>query len=239
VKIGLTRTENLEKHQYYIDWLKVNENIQIITLSADDKNLNEINNCDALVLSGGIDIHPKFYGGETIYTGAPENFNEKRDEFEIAAFHSAQENQIPILGICRGMQLINVIHKGTLIQNLDDENLNKLHSGNPDKHHPANIDEETLLHGLTCTTKAEINSAHHQAIDKPGEGLLVNCKADDGTIEGFEWKNKAGRPFLLAVQWHPERMFRFGLQDSAMSKEIRDQFISAIKKSIALKNEDH
>ena len=70
-----------------------------------------------------------------LYPGAPEKFNEKRDEFEIAAFKSALEKKLPVLGICRGMQLINVIHQGTLIQNLGDEKLNKIHKGNPDKRH--------------------------------------------------------------------------------------------------------
>jgi putative glutamine amidotransferase len=139
------------------------------------------------------------------------------------------------LGICRGMQLINVIHKGTLIQNLEDESLIEVHKGNPDKHHPVSIGEDTLLHQISGQTRGEINSAHHQAIDKPGEGLLINCKADDGTIEGVEWKDKAGKPFMLAVQWHPERMFRLQLQDSPLSKTIRDQFISAIRKSTANK----
>ena len=239
MKIALTHTGNPEKHQYYIDWLKANEDIEIVKLSAEDDNLEEINNCDALVLSGGIDVHPRLYGGQRSYPGAPETFNEKRDEFETAAFHSARENHIPILGICRGMQLINVIHNGTLIQNLGDENLIEVHKGNPDKHHPVSIEKETLLHEVTGQTKAEINSAHHQAIDKLGEGLLINCKANDGTVEGIEWKEKATKPFMLAVQWHPERMFRFQLQDSPLSKRIRNQFISAIKKSIAVKNENH
>jgi len=137
------------------------------------------------------------------------------------------------------MQLINIIHKGTLIQNLEMEGLDKAHIGNPDKSHEVSIAEGSLLQQITGQTKAEINSAHHQAIDKPGEGLLINCRATDGTIEGIEWKEKAGKPFMLAIQWHPERMFRFRLQDSPLSKNIRNQFIEAIKKSTAVKNEDH
>jgi putative glutamine amidotransferase len=229
MKIGLTKTRSPEKHQFYVDWLKGNEDIEIIKLSVADNNFNEINNCDALVLSGGIDVHPKFYTGKINYPGSPKEFNEKRDEFEIAAFRSAQENNIPVLGICRGMHLINVIHKGTLIQDIGNESLIKVHQGEPDNNHPVIIGEETLLHHITGQTKGEINSAHHQAIDKPGEGLLINCKAADGTIEGIEWKEKAGKPFMLAIQWHPERMFRFQLQDSPLSKAIRNQFISAIK----------
>ncbi|MEP6595862.1 MAG: gamma-glutamyl-gamma-aminobutyrate hydrolase family protein [Ginsengibacter sp.] len=237
MKIAITRTEKDDKLQYYIDWLKANEDIDTITLSAVENNLDELNKCDALVLTGGIDIHPKFYGGNTIYTGAPEKFNEKRDEFEITTFHSAQKNNLPILGICRGMQLINVIQTGTLIQDHDDENLHEIHKGNPDKYHHVNIEEGSLLHEIIGFTKGEINSAHHQAIDLAGKDLLINCKADDGTIEGVEWKDKTGKPFMLAVQWHPERMFK--QMDSPFSKKLRGKFILEVEKSISAKNDHH
>jgi putative glutamine amidotransferase len=239
MKIALTHTGNPEKHQYYMDWLKANDNIEIVALSAEADNLAELDNCDALVLSGGIDVQPQLYGGETVFSGAPEKFNEKRDGFEIAAFESAQAMHIPVLGVCRGMQLINVIHNGTLIQNLGDDTLNKTHKGTPDKQHPVTIKDNTLLRQLTGEKTGTINSAHHQAVAKLGDGLLINSYAADGTVEGIEWKDKSGKPFMLAIQWHPERMFRFGLQDTALSKTIRDEFIAAIKKSTESKHEDH
>lgn len=230
MKIALTYTGYPQKHQYYIDWLKANENIDVVKLCADENNLNELNSCDALVLSGGIDIHPRFYNGKTDYPGAPEKFNEKRDEFEISSFYLAQQNNIPVLGICRGLQLINVIHKGTLIQDISDESVNKIHRGNPDQRHTVIIKEGTLLHDLTGKTTGHISTAHHQAIDKEGDGLMISAMADDGTVEGIEWKDKTGKPFMAAVQWHPERMFSF--EDITLSKTIRDGFIKEIEKSI-------
>jgi putative glutamine amidotransferase len=227
MKIALTYTGNPQKHQYYVDWLKENDAIDVVKLSADNDNLSELKNCNALVLSGGIDIHPKFYGGNINYPGAPENFNERRDEFEIASFNAALQNNMPILAICRGMQLINVIQKGTLIQDIIDGNINKIHKGNPDKQHSVIIKEGTLLHDITGKTFGEISTAHHQAVDKIGEELMINCIADDGTIEGIEWKDKTGKPFMLGIQWHPERMYLF--QDRALSKTIRNQFIAAIQ----------
>jgi putative glutamine amidotransferase len=235
MKIGLTLTENPVKHHYYIDWLKANDDIEVVTLSADENNLHQINSCDALVLSGGIDVHPKFYGGNTDYLANPKALNEKRDEFEIAAFRSAQENSIPVLGICRGMQLINVIHKGTLIQDLGKENLHETHNGNPDRSHHISISKDSLLHEITGETNAAINSAHNQAINKLGAGLVINAKSDDGTIEGIERADRSDKPFLLGIQWHPERMFTFNLENSPLSKMIRDRFITAIKKSTANK----
>lgn len=235
MKIALTHTGNPEKHQFYIEWLKKAKDVEVIAISAEDGNLDEINRCDALVLSGGVDIHPKYYGSNKInYPEAPEKYKEQRDEFEIAAFQSAQENNLPVLGICRGMQLINVIHKGTLIQNLGEDG-NKIHKGEPDKSHTVNIEKGTILHDIAGADKSPINSAHHQAVEKIGDGLIINAISNEGIVEGIERKEKSGKPFLLAVQWHPERMFRFQLQDSPLSRNLRERFIEEIKKTIANK----
>jgi len=232
VKIGLTRTDNPEKHQYYLQWLQTMENPEVISLSTTDDNLDQIKRCDGLVLSGGRDIHPKYYGSNNLdYTDAPESYNEKRDDFEIAAFEYAKTNRLPILGICRGLQLINVICRGTLIQNLDKFDKNQTHKGNPDKLHQVKIQPGTILFDIVGHSNGEINSAHHQAINLLGEGLLVNSQADDGTIEGIEWKEKPGKSFMLGVQWHPERMFKFGLEDSDLSKKIKERFFKEIKKN--------
>ncbi|HEY2720324.1 MAG TPA: gamma-glutamyl-gamma-aminobutyrate hydrolase family protein, partial [Chitinophagaceae bacterium] len=143
------------------------------------------------------------------------------------------------LGICRGMQLINVIYKGTLIQNLDNDVLNKIHRGEPDKSHPVNIKKDTLLYDISHEENGQINSAHHQAVETLGEGLIASAVSNEGIIEAIERKNKLNQPFLLAVQWHPERMFRFQLENTPLSKNLRERFIEEIKKSIANKNESH
>ena len=234
MKIGLTRTENPEKHQYYIDWLKGNEDMEIVTLSANDNNLDEINSCDALVLSGGTDIDPVFYGGLLHYPKAPEHWNRDRDVFELSLLQSALKQSKPMLGICRGMQLINVAFHGTLVQNLGVE-LNKIHEGNPDKLHTVYIEDGSLLHEIAGAEKTEVNSAHHQSVDRPGEELVITAHSEEVVSESVEWKDPSGKPFLLAVQWHPERMFRFQLENSPLSKMIRERFITEIKKSITTK----
>jgi putative glutamine amidotransferase len=235
IKIGLTYTGNPEKHQYYVEWLKGKDDIKIVKLSADDDNLDLIDSCHALVLSGGIDIHPEFYHQKADYENVPEKFNERRDAFEIAAFHTAQKNNIPVLGICRGMQMINIIHKGSLVRDLDKKNKVHMRDSDQDKRHQVNIESGTLLHDMTGAIRGEVNSAHHQAIGDLGEGLVINAISDDGTIEGLERAAGSDKPFLLGIQWHPERMFRFQLENSPLSKIIRDRFLEQVNLSKAKK----
>jgi putative glutamine amidotransferase len=241
MKIGLTHTGIEEKHQNYIKWLTGKDDIEIIKLSEHDNNEEVIKNYDALILSGGVDIHPKFYKNKKLtYPHSPKKFNEQRDEFEIELFNLAQKTNKPVLGICRGFQLINCIYRGTLKQDVGDE-LNKIHKAEvinhiqKDKAHGVDIEDGTTMHEIVKHSRLVVNSAHHQTIDQLGEGLKVNCRSDDGLIEGFERVEPAGKPFLLAVQWHPERMYKFNLENSPVSKAIRDRFIEEVKKSITKK----
>jgi putative glutamine amidotransferase len=129
------------------------------------------------------------------------------------------------------MQLINIIHQGTLVQDLGNKDLNRTHKGEPDKSHEVIIKENTLLSDIIPAGTTVVNSAHHQAVDKLGEGLVVNAQSSEGLVEGVE-RNVTGEPFLMAIQWHPERMFRFNLQTSPASLALRNRFIQEIKTSI-------
>ncbi len=239
MKIGLTYTGSAEKHQNYVDWLKgtvrsespgIHE-IEVIKFSVGDDNFEEIRSCDGLVLSGGVDIHPSLYGGKLQYMKAPKKGWEKdRDLFERSLFQFAMEHDLPVLGVCRGLQLINVCLNGSLVQDLGEKRDETHENIVEDKRHPVLIEEDSLLHIIAGEKKGEANSAHHQAIDKLGDGLSVNSRAEDGTIEGIEWAAPDGRPFMVAVQWHPERMFINGFADSFLYKSIRDWFIDEIKK---------
>ena len=224
MKIGLTYTGSEKKHLNYVNWLKGTDSIEIVELSAGKNNLNELQKCDALVMSGGVDVHPSFYNSTKLDYPAVEDFELDRDQFEKDAFILAQKNRLPVLGICRGMQLINCLLGGTLKQDLGE--LNLAHKVSPDKRHFVFLTSGLLLHHIAKADKAEVNSSHHQAIDKLGNGLKVNCVAPDKTIEGIE---SVDGPFILAVQWHPERMFNFQLEDSSMSKGIREYFIQRIQ----------
>ncbi len=230
IRIGLTYTGSEAKHNNYVEWLKGNDAVEIIKLSAEENNLQLMEELDALVMSGGIDTHPKYYGSDvTDYPNAPKAFNEARDEFETAVFHKGQELQLPTLCICRGMQLVNCILGGDLVQDMGEAN--DFHrSSESDEKHDVAILPNTLLYAITKKHRDDANSAHHQCVDTLGNGLMVNAMSDDGVVEGFEWKLKEGKPFLLGVQWHPERMYKLNLQHSTLSKNIREYFIDEITK---------
>lgn len=235
MKIGLTYTYNEEKHNNYIRWLRGNDDkIEIIKLSAEGNNIQELESCNALLMSGGIDVHPRYYKSwKLTYTRAPGEFNEARDEFEVNAFHRSQHLKIPVLGICRGFQLINCLFGGTLKQDIGKE-ANGIHRAEQhDKAHGMNLLKNTLLSELAGTDRFAVNSAHHQCIKKLGHQLKANAISDDGIIEGMEREDPSNKPFLLAVQWHPERMFKLQLADSFLSAGIRELFINEIRKSNA------
>jgi putative glutamine amidotransferase len=229
VKIGLTQTENTDKHQYYIHWLRNDPGVEVVTLSKKTP-VSDLTGIDGIVLSGGTDIHPERYGGSCDYVKAPSNgWDKQRDSFEEELFKSALDNQIPVLGICRGLQLINVALNGTLVQDLGEGD--NIHEGNPDKLHSIELKSGTLLTALAEQGKINVNSAHHQAIDRLGEGLMISATAEGNIIEGIEWENPTKKPFLMAVQWHPERMFRFNLAVSPLSQSIREIFLKEVKKT--------
>ncbi|MEO7048526.1 MAG: gamma-glutamyl-gamma-aminobutyrate hydrolase family protein [Ferruginibacter sp.] len=232
ITIGVTYTGSDAKHQNYINWLKAYDDIEIIRLSAEDNNIAALENCDGLVLSGGIDIQPNFYNYPlSDYANAPNTFKPERDVFEMKAYQTAIENNIPVLGICRGFQLINCAESGSLKQDLGID-LNEKHwskGQSADKLHEVIIEENSLLKNIAGVEEGMVNSAHHQAIEKLGDTLIANCKSGDGTIEGFESKDKSDKPFMLAVQWHPERMNKIDLGDSPLSKNIRDRFLNEIE----------
>ncbi len=174
-----------------------------------NKQLNEyINLIDALVLSGGEDIAPVNYDEDQIIE--LKNINPDRDKWEISLFKKAYKSGIPILGICRGMQLINVALGGSLYQDINHQ-LNcdfshlpldlKRRENLEYVNHKVNILKNTYLDKILCSNQLNVNSHHHQAIKKISQKLNVAAKSNCGIIEAVENKEDS---FLIGVQWHPE-----------------------------------
>ncbi len=236
ITIALTYTGSEKKHENYVRWLKEEESkaIKIVTFTPGTSTIPELEYCDGLVLSGGIDIHPSLYGMQEGYAHQPEKFYLERDGFEKALFEKAQQMQMPVLGICRGLQLINCVLGGSLQRDIGDSK-NALHKVEDvvDKIHFTNIQKDSLLQGIMKTERITVNSAHHQAVERVAADMQVSATSDDGIIEALEWKNKNNKPFLLCIQWHPERMFQLQLQETGAAKAIRDRFVQEVREQKA------
>ncbi|MFD6269303.1 gamma-glutamyl-gamma-aminobutyrate hydrolase family protein [Nocardia asteroides] len=164
-----------------------------------------------VVITGGQDVHPSCWGGDESVVGEidpvadPSVHDPRRDEFEIALTRVALERQIPLLGVCRGMQVLNVTLGGTLIPDLPVGPIRHLMSTGPlsdgDPEHLVTFDAGTIAQKV-FGDRLVTNSWHHQAVDVCGDGLVVTGRTDDGVTETIELP---GAP-VLGVQWHPEWM---------------------------------
>lgn len=167
---------------------------QIVTADAPFS----LDGCRGLVLSGGRDVDPARYGADPdSRTQAPDR---ARDDMEIALLRQALDRDIPVLGICRGVQLLNVALGGTLHQHIEG------HTGPEDDHaaevHDVIVRAGSRLAAVSGAGRMPVNSRHHQAVAVPAAGLRVVAQSPtDGVIEGLEHPDKR---FVVAVQWHPE-----------------------------------
>lgn len=181
---------------------------------------------DGLLLSGGIDVNPLIYGEEPHPDLGP--IFPKRDTHELHLIQIARETNKPILGICRGLQLLNAAFGGSLYQDIPHmTNTEIQHSQKVQKHistHTVDLKQGTLLQEIFGTSTLLTNSLHHQAIKQLAPAFVVNACTKDGIIEGIESREN---PFILAVQWHPEMMIPY---DPTMQK-LFDFFIQAVAKS--------
>jgi putative glutamine amidotransferase len=158
---------------------------------------------DGICLSGGPDLHPDAYGADAHPELGPTE--PRLDAFELALARAADERDMPILAICRGMQVLNVARGGTLHQHIPDvvgDTITHRQPGAPgDPVHGVTVAAGSRLHGILGHRTVQVNSFHHQAVDVLGERLTVTAHADDGTVEAFE---SAGSRFVVGVQWHAE-----------------------------------
>lgn len=242
-RIGISFTYT--RFQDYWNWFTeadLNDDVELTELSFERNNVDDIYSCDGFVLTGGVDVEPALYSGTSVYDNRPESFQRERDRFEEKIYRYAQAHGLPVLGICRGLQLVNVLEGGRLIQDLASEN--KTHWKGPydkrDKQHNVRIEKDSLLYEIAAQEQGHVNSAHHQAVDKNilNDKLRANAFSDAGTIiEGLEFKDKQGKGFMLCVQWHPERMT--DKEENPLSIKIKDRFIEEVKKARRSQNENH
>ncbi|MCP2635384.1 gamma-glutamyl-gamma-aminobutyrate hydrolase family protein [Microbacterium sp. HD4P20] len=156
---------------------------------------------DGLILTGGLDVEPSLYGAErhpSTDPGRPD-----RDAWELALFRGAEERRMPVLAICRGLQLVNVARGGTLHQHLPEALGTERYrvGGGVFATNEVQVQDGSRLAGLVGRGPIEVHSYHHQGVDRLGDGLVVTARTDDGLVQAFE---SDGEGYLVGVQWHPE-----------------------------------
>ncbi len=233
MRIGLTDNQKPSFEQY-ISWLlRKDISLDIAKLSYFNDNLHELDRCDGLVLTGGGDVHPGLYKqpDDVVQT---RGVDVHRDDFELQIIERAMKLQLPVLGICRGLQMANVAFGGSLIADLESRGFARHRPvGNEECRHFIDLVPGTALSDIIGGTSGEVNSSHHQGADSIGTGLKVSAKSPDGVVEGLEWADPDGKPFLLLVQWHPERMQDF---ENHCSGDVLEKFLSEIRKSVQTNN---
>ncbi len=231
--IGLTLDFEVKKSYSVFPWYAIRENYcsSIINLGGipiplvyDNNSISTIIDLlDGFIITGGaFDIDPSYFSEK-------KNFNnvitkDSRTEYEIKLCNEILKRDKPLLGICGGQQLINVIYGGSLIQDINSEIKTNIHheQKNPrdETSHNVKIIKNTYLYNIINKKKIKVNSAHHQSVKQAGNGLTINAIADDGVVEGIEDTSKT---FCIGVQWHPEFLIE------ASDKKIISNFIDKSK----------
>lgn len=213
--IGITTSHDIANQSYMLKYSYAESIAQAgglpLLLPADEaigKEAEYAEMLDGIVFTGGGDIHPAYFKEEPTDGFAAGNILPQRDSFEIELYREAEKRMLPMLGICRGIQLMAVAAGGTVCQDIDGcmKRIHKVRHMQtaPDwcETHVVKVMSETKLAGIYQAEQIMTNSFHHQAVKQVPEWYRVNAWSTDGVIEGME---STVLPFCLGVQWHPER----------------------------------
>jgi gamma-glutamyl-gamma-aminobutyrate hydrolase PuuD len=227
VRSGVKDRFNESVPRGYTEGVEGASGLPVLLPNSDDPALapEYVARVDGLLLTGGDDVHPRFYG-ETPHPRI-DLVDERRDAFEIALLRAARERGMPVFGICRGIQIINVALGGALYQDVPSQAESAV--GHAQKTlregswHEIEIRPGTRLLEVLGETRTAVNSYHHQACRRVAPGLSVTATTSDGLVEALE---DPGHPFFLAVQWHPE-VLEGG--KAASSKRLFAAFVAAAR----------
>lgn len=195
-RIGITTSDHKSRLAWWCDWLAVwRAGGKPVRLSPTHPDPDDL---DGLVIGGGDDIGAQLYGGEV---QLDVRVDPQRDTLELELLERFVPDGCPVLGICRGAQIINVYLGGSLISDIYTafEHVKKRRTVLPRK--TVDVVEGSQLHGIVKVSWCQVNSLHHQAIDNPGEGIDIVARDRNGLVQAIESRR---HDFLIGVQWHPE-----------------------------------
>jgi putative glutamine amidotransferase len=192
-----------------------------------DSAVHVLGTCHGLLLTGGEDVDPSIYGKQNELEKC-EEIDKYRDSLEISLINRALFLGIPVFGICRGEQVLNVAMGGTLLTDIPSDVGNSvIHRCPPESDdclHTVTIDPGSELHRITGLDGGIVNSFHHQAVDKIAPGMKITAKSENGVAEAIEREDPEGRSFVMAVQWHPERLDK----NPGLSRPLADSFLEQV-----------
>jgi putative glutamine amidotransferase len=201
---GLRRNDIIQGHNYALALTEAGA-VPLVAPNVDAELADAYAaRADGLLLTGGVDIDPYLFGASPHRDLG--SVDRRRDAFELALYRAFRTLGKPVLGICRGIQLVNVAHGGSLHQHLPavadtEQHLQKDFTGAPLQR--VTLTPGSRLAGAFGTTELAVNSFHHQAVERVGDGLEVAARSGDGIVEALELADP-GSGFMVAVQWHPE-----------------------------------
>jgi putative glutamine amidotransferase len=226
LRIGIT---DCGKFDNYRRWVESVPGTEVLKLSMHLQNAEDVPTCDGIIFSGGEDVHPERYGKpEYIEEYGLMEIIPERDLFEYLVTENALILKKPVLGICRGLQLINTFLGGSLVPDIPTLFRSAGHGklNGVDQLHMVEVETGSLLHHICGQETGMVNSAHHQSADRPAEELAISAYSEPNIVEAMEWKDPVDKSWLLMVQWHPERMTDLS---SPFSSFIRNAFLNACR----------
>jgi putative glutamine amidotransferase len=227
VRIGLSYAPPQAPYPRYVEAVRdaaarLGADVEIVDLWSNRERARDI---DAIIFTGGEDVAPERYGKGS-ERGRCGEIRPDRDEHEFGLVDIARERALPMLGICRGTQLLNVAYGGSLITDIDTAKDHTKTAPGVDGRHDVIVQETSLIGQLAGAARSNVNSSHHQAVDRLAEPFAITARsAEDEIVEAFEWARPHDKPFLLAVQWHPERMN----QSEALAGPVFETFLKAVQ----------
>jgi len=228
VRIAISKAHGSSGYLQYKKWLLSIDSTIIINdlygLSLDSA-LKVVSICDALLISGGPDVNPSRYSYDSmaVVCEKPDNY---RDSLEFQSIEYAFNSKLPILGICRGQQILNVYFGGTLITDIPSQHPSSVNHRikNGKCYHSIDIKTESFLYEVYKTDTATVNSAHHQAVENLGNNLHIFAYSQDSIIESIGFGKGYYSTFFLGVQFHPEHLI-----GKEISNSIGRKFIASAK----------